>query len=155
MRKPLIIFSGLALAALATAGGVAFAENGEAGHGSPSPAATATPAPGAPAPDTDADDTDDAGLTAKPAVLAEQAQRTALSQVGGGWIVSSELEDGGGAGAWEIGVADGKGGEREILVDAATGKVLPAEAGTAGQEDETADDETAEDETAEDGTADD
>ncbi|GAA3134107.1 hypothetical protein GCM10010466_25950 [Planomonospora alba] len=132
MRKPVIILSGLALGALTAAGGVAFAEHGGSAQSSPSPATTATAAPR----DTgDTRDADDAGLTARPAVLAEQAQRTALSQVNGGWIVSSELESEGGTAVWEIGVADGKGAEREIAVDAATGKLVPATADAADEDD--------------------
>ncbi|GGS68361.1 hypothetical protein GCM10010156_29020 [Planobispora rosea] len=146
MRKPVIILSGLALAALAAGGGIAFADQYEAD--SPSPAATAAPGTGTPAPDADdeaengADDSAEDRVPSKPAVMVEQAQKTALSQVSGGWIVSSELEDESGTPVWEIGVADGAGAEREVLVDAATGKVLPATAGAAdGQENEAQDDD--------------
>nr|BFE84430.1 hypothetical protein GCM10020093_070310 [Planobispora longispora] len=120
----------------------------------PEPAATATPVPGTgtAAPDADdeaQDDAEDAAenktedaaeddVTSKPAVLAEQAQKTALSQVSGGWIVSSELEAENGAPAWEISVADGSGAEREIVVDAASGKIIPTPAGE--QENEAQDD---------------
>ncbi|GIH75689.1 PepSY domain-containing protein [Planobispora longispora] len=152
MRKPVIILSGLALAALAAGGGIAYAEQSE--NASPEPAATATPVPGTgtAAPDADdeaQDDAEDAAenktedaaeddVTSKPAVLAEQAQKTALSQVSGGWIVSSELEAENGAPAWEISVADGSGAEREIVVDAASGKIIPTPAGE--QENEAQDD---------------
>ncbi|WP_449066081.1 PepSY domain-containing protein [Planomonospora algeriensis] len=134
MRKPVIVFSGLALAVLAVGGGVAFAEQNEAGPASPAPAATASPAPG-----TD----DDAVAAVRPAVPAEQAQKTALSQVSGGWVVSSELETEGGAAIWEVEIADGEGAERTIAVDAATGKIVPvaADAEDDGQESDEQDDD--------------
>ncbi|GAT69373.1 peptidase propeptide and YPEB domain protein [Planomonospora sphaerica] len=135
MRKPVIVFSGLALAVLAVGGGVAFAEQHEAAPASPAPAATASPAPRG---------DDDAAPAVKPAVLAEQAQKTALSQVSGGWIVSSELETEGAAATWEVEVADGKGAERTIAVDAATGKIVPVAADTEDDGQEGAEQESGE-----------
>lgn len=117
MRKPVIILAGLALAGLAAGGGVAFADQNEADPVSPT--ATATPGAG-----------DGTSAARKPAVLAEQAQQTALSRVSGGWIVSSDLETEGGAASWEVEVADGKGAEREIVIDATTGKITSEAADT-------------------------
>ncbi|MBG0816468.1 PepSY domain-containing protein [Planomonospora sp. ID82291] len=129
MRKPVIVFSGLALAALVVGGGVAFAERDAAGPAAAAPAASVSPAPQA---------DDDAAPAVKPAVSAEQAHRTALSQVSGGWVVSLELEAEGGAATWEVEVVDGKGAERTIAVDAATGKIVPvaADPEDAGQDDD-------------------
>ncbi|WP_406312722.1 PepSY domain-containing protein [Streptosporangium sp. NBC_01639] len=117
MRKPVIILAGLALAGLAAGGGVAFADQNEADPVSPT--ATATPGTG-----------DGTSTARKPAVLAEQAQQTALSRVSGGWIVSSDLETEGGTASWEVEVADGKGAEREIVIDATTGKITSEAADT-------------------------
>ncbi|MEV4244129.1 PepSY domain-containing protein [Streptosporangium canum] len=122
MRKPVIIFTGIALAALTVGGGVAFADQDESGPALSRPAGTATPTPG-----TD----DDADVTRKPAVLVEQAQQTALARVSGGWVTSSDLETEGGTTSWEIEVADGAGAGREIVVDATTGKILSEAADTA------------------------
>ncbi|MFB9876387.1 PepSY domain-containing protein [Planobispora siamensis] len=124
MRKPVIVFTGLALAAIVAGGGVALAEI-DSDSESPSPAATATPAP-----ETDDDAgasgeaEDDADLKNKPAVLAEQAQRTALERVSGGWVVSAELGAENGTASWEVEVADGAGAAKEIVVDATTGKIV-------------------------------
>ncbi|MER5426987.1 PepSY domain-containing protein [Streptosporangium roseum] len=140
MRKPVIIITGIALAALTVGGGVAFADRDETGPALSSPAGTATPAPGTatPAPDTD----DDADVTRKPAVLAEQAQQTALARVSGGWVTSSDLETEGGTISWQIEVADGAGAEREIVVDATSGKILSEAADTDdGREDDGQDDD--------------
>ncbi|MEV4186253.1 PepSY domain-containing protein [Streptosporangium canum] len=128
MRKPVIIFAGIALAALTVGGGVAFADQDESGPALSPPAGTAGPTPGTatPAPDTD----DDAEVTSKPAVLAEQAQQTALARVNGGWVTSSDLETEGTTTSWQIEVADGAGAEQEIVVDATTGKILSAAADT-------------------------
>ncbi|ACZ88202.1 PepSY domain-containing protein [Streptosporangium roseum] len=120
MRKPVIIFTGIALAALTVGGGVAFADRDATGPALSSPAGTATPGTTTPAPDTD----DGADVTRKPAVLAEQAQQTALARVSGGWVTSSDLETEGGTISWQIEVADGAGAEREIVVDATSGKIL-------------------------------
>ncbi|MDP9869551.1 MULTISPECIES: PepSY domain-containing protein [Streptosporangium] len=140
MRKPMIIFTGIALAALTVGGGVAFADRDETGPALSSPAGTATPTPGTATPAQDADD--DADVTRKPAVLAEQAQQTALARVNGGWVTSSDLETEGGTTSWQIEVADGAGAGREIVVDATTGKILSEAADTDdGQENDGQDDD--------------
>ncbi|GII01485.1 PepSY domain-containing protein [Planobispora takensis] len=123
MRKPVIVFTGLALAALVAGGGVALAEI-DSDSESPSPTATATPAPETDDADASGEAEDDADLTSKPAVLAEQAQRTALERVSGGWVVSAELGADNGTASWEVEVADGAGAAKEIVVDATTGKIV-------------------------------
>lgn len=139
MRKPVIIFAGIALAALTVGGGVAFADQGESGPALSPPAGTSTPTPGTAtsAPDTD----DDADVTRKPAVLAEQAQQTALARVSGGWVTSSDLETEGGTTSWEIEIADGTGAGREIVVDATTGKILSEAADTHDDQNDDQDDD--------------
>lgn len=133
MRKPVIIFTGIALAALTVGGGVAFADQDESGPALSRPAGTATPTPGT---------GDDADVTRKPAVLVEQAQQTALARVSGGWVTSADLETEGGITSWEIEVADGAGAGREIVVDATTGKILSEAADTADdQENDDQDDD--------------
>ncbi|GAA3425436.1 PepSY domain-containing protein [Streptosporangium sandarakinum] len=112
MRKPMIVIAGLALAGIVAGGGAALADEIKADPASPS--SSATPGTGS---------GDDAGAVRKPAVSAEQAQRTALSKVSGGWVVSTELETEGDTTCWEVEVADAKGAVQEIVVDAATGGI--------------------------------
>ncbi|MEU9830846.1 PepSY domain-containing protein [Streptosporangium sp. NPDC048047] len=127
MRKPMIIVAGLTLAGLVAGGGAALADGIQADPASPSQSA---------APGTGSGDGTEA--LRKPAVPAEQAQRTALSKVSGGWVVSTELETEGDAASWEVEVADGKGAVQEVVVDAATGGITSTAA--ADQDDDDKDD---------------
>ncbi|WP_061288998.1 PepSY domain-containing protein [Herbidospora cretacea] len=73
--------------------------------------------------DSDGTDTPDKAPT-RPAVLIDAAQRTAVGQVAGGWVVSSDLE----GATWEIEVAGTDGTVKEVYVDAAKGTVVQAPA---------------------------
>ncbi|WP_066361368.1 PepSY domain-containing protein [Herbidospora mongoliensis] len=73
--------------------------------------------------DSDTTDTPDKAPT-QPTVLVDAAQRTALGQVAGGWVVSSDLE----GTTWEIEVAGTDGTVKEVYVDAAKGAVVQAPA---------------------------
>ncbi|GAB1818013.1 PepSY domain-containing protein [Herbidospora sp. RD11066] len=68
----------------------------------------------------DSEDTPDQAPTTRPAVLVDAAQRTALGQVAGGWVVSSDLE----GTTWEIEVAGTDGVVKEVYVDAAKGSIV-------------------------------
>ncbi|WP_062348766.1 PepSY domain-containing protein [Herbidospora yilanensis] len=78
---------------------------------------------------------------ARPTVLVDAAQRTAVGQVPGGWVVSSELE----GPTWEIEVADSDGTVKEVYVDAAKGTVVQAPADEADEADEADDANDADD----------
>ncbi|GLX93356.1 hypothetical protein [Herbidospora sp. NBRC 101105] len=73
---------------------------------------------------------------ARPTVLVDAAQRTAVGQVAGGWVVSSDLE----GTTWEIEVAGTDGTVKEVYVDAAKGTVVQAPADEADDAADDADD---------------
>ncbi|WP_062433726.1 PepSY domain-containing protein [Herbidospora daliensis] len=81
------------------------------------------------------DDTAEKSPT-RPTVLVDAAQRTALGQVSGGWVVSSDLE----GTTWEIEVAGTDGTVKEVYVDAAKGTVVQAPADEADDDADDAND---------------
>ncbi|MBB5133415.1 hypothetical protein HNP84_003141 [Thermocatellispora tengchongensis] len=145
MRKPAIVLSGLALAALAAGGGVAFADQNPAA----TPGTTATPAPSTGGPSTDSRET-----VREPAVSAEEAQRTALAKVPGGWIVSTELDDDDDRDTpvWEIEIAEASGARHDVTVNATGGEIMTGGSGTQDDADDTpdADDNADDNDTADD-----
>nr|WP_062331423.1 hypothetical protein [Herbidospora sakaeratensis] len=98
-------------------------------------AALATGAAGVGIANADSDDSAEKAPT-RPTVLVDAAQRTALGQVAGGWVVSSDLE----GTTWEIEVAGADGAVKEVYVDAAKGTVVQAPADEADDADDAADD---------------
>ncbi|MCG5214740.1 PepSY domain-containing protein [Streptosporangium sp. KLBMP 9127] len=75
-----------------------------------------------------------------PKVSLDQAVKTALGTVAGGWVESADFDRDGDRQVWEIDVITADGAERELAVDAATGKVLSAN-DTDGDDDSDDDDQ--------------
>jgi uncharacterized membrane protein YkoI len=86
--------------------------------------------------DGDGDDRDDARRLNAAKIDAVQAARTAL-RTAKGTVTSVELEDGG---VWQVDVTGTDGKERELDIDAATGKVTADTTDDDGQDDDGDDD---------------
>lgn len=72
--------------------------------------------------DGDDDDRNEAGALRKAGITASEAAEAAL-RTAPGTVTSVEFDGDDGASAWEVEVAGRDGSERELTVDAATGKV--------------------------------